>query len=228
MSHIPSRYTRNGESQQQPSERQRYYHSSQGAQSSIYASTLPEFEKEKHTAPISASIDLGKVEKQPWEGYLNDTPLPESKTQDHYLRNLRHRLFTVYHIIFGVVFVVNMSIFIVTCVRGATIPKQVGEITTANLFTSVLMRQDYVINAFFAVFCHYIPQSWPLSIRQLCARVYHLGDIHSGCGVSGTIWLMLFVGKATLEKTLGPTQPSHILNFPDVDAQLKIQYYRFR
>ncbi|KAF9258908.1 hypothetical protein L218DRAFT_1004435 [Marasmius fiardii PR-910] len=182
-------------------------HSFHSPQSSIYTlSALPELDKGKHITQASAeSIDLAKVEKQPWDGYLEDT-LPD-KTQGHFLRNLRHQLFTIYHRLFGVVFIVNMSIFIVACVRGATIPK-LGEITTANLFTSILMRQDYVINAFFAVFCHYIPLSWPLLIRQLCSRVYHLGGIHSGCGVTGTIWLMLFAGKATLAKTRGHTPVS--------------------
>ncbi|KAF9266805.1 hypothetical protein L218DRAFT_751485 [Marasmius fiardii PR-910] len=177
------------------------------AQSSTYTlSPLPELDKEKCDTKVSvSSVDLEKVEKQPWQGYLDDQ-LPE-KTQGHYVRNLRHQLFTVYHRLFGVVFIVNMAIFIWYCVKGATIP-QLGAVTTGNLFTSILMRQDYVINAFFAVFCHSIPLSWPLWIRQMFSRVYHLGGIHSGTGVSGTIWLILFAAKATYEKSRGPTQVS--------------------
>lgn len=38
---------------------------------------------------------------------------------------------------------------------------------------------------------------WPLAIRRICARVYHIGGLHSGFAVSGTIWLVLFAGQAT-------------------------------
>ena len=41
--------------------------------------------------------------------------------------------------------------------------------------------------------------SWPLSIRRVCARVYHIGGLHSGCAVSGVVWLVLFTGQATRE-----------------------------
>ncbi|KAG7093556.1 hypothetical protein E1B28_007226 [Marasmius oreades] len=182
-------------------------HTFHSAQSSTYTLTaLPEPEKEKGNPNVSvSSVDLAKAEKQPWEGYLDDE-LPD-KGEAKYVRNFRHQLFTIYHRIFGVVFIVNMSIFIVYCVRDATIPR-LGVTTTANLFTCILMRQDYVINAFFAVFCHTIPLSWPLWTRQLFSRVYHLGGIHSGTGVSGTIWLILFAAKSTYEKTRGHTQES--------------------
>uniref|UniRef100_A0A0W0F3F9 Putative nonribosomal peptide synthetase 12 n=1 Tax=Moniliophthora roreri TaxID=221103 RepID=A0A0W0F3F9_MONRR len=130
-----------------------------------------------------------------WEGYLDDE-IPD-KTQGHYVRNLRHQIFTLYRRLFGVIFVVNMAIFIAVCVRGASLPK-IGEIVVANLFCAILMRQDYIINAFFNVSCA-VPTSWPLAIRRVCARVYHIGGLHSGCAISGVLWLVLFTGKATKE-----------------------------
>lgn len=36
-------------------------------------------------------------------------------------------------------------------------------------------------------------------IRRILARVYSIGGIHSGAGVSGTVWLVLFVAQATRE-----------------------------
>ncbi|KIK52042.1 hypothetical protein GYMLUDRAFT_251511 [Collybiopsis luxurians FD-317 M1] len=120
-----------------------------------------------------------------------------NKSSGRLHRNLRHQIFTLYRRLFGVVFVSNMIIFIVICVRGASIVK-LGEIIVANLLCAVLMRQDYVINAFFTVCCS-VPTSWPLAIRRRVAEVYHIGGLHSSCAASGVAWLVLFTGKATRE-----------------------------
>ncbi|KAF4617144.1 hypothetical protein D9613_005935 [Agrocybe pediades] len=133
--------------------------------------------------------------EHPWSGYLED-PLP-SKTQGKKTRNLRHQIFTLYRRLFGVVFITNMAVFISVIFRGAN-SQQIGAIVIANLFCAILMRQDYVINAFFNVFCS-VPASWPLAIRRVCARVYHIGGLHSGCATSGVVWLALFTGQATKE-----------------------------
>lgn len=120
-------------------------------------------------------LDSSSVEKGQtlgWEGYEDD-PIPE-KTQGHYIRNLRHQIFTLYRRLFGVVFVTNMAIFIATLVKGNYNAQHLGLIVVSNLCCAILMRQDYVINAFFNVFCA-VPASWPLSIRRVCARVYHIG-----------------------------------------------------
>lgn len=92
---------------------------------------------------------LEKVEHL-WSGYEEDV-LPE-KTQPKILRNIRHQVFSLYRRLFGVVFVTNAAILIAVLVRGAN-SQQLGEIIVANLFCAILMRQDYVINAFFTVFC---------------------------------------------------------------------------
>ena len=91
-----------------------------------------------------------------WDGYLEDD-LPD-KTQGKMTRNLRHRLFTLYRRLFGVVFIINMAIFVVTLIHNQTSALHLGLVVTSNLFCSILVRQDYVINAFFTVFCS-IPRS---------------------------------------------------------------------
>ncbi|KAL6304351.1 hypothetical protein BKA93DRAFT_733116 [Sparassis latifolia] len=133
-----------------------------------------------------------------WEGYQDDV-LPD-KVHGRFLRNLQFQIFSFYRRFFGIVFVVNMAIFIAFCVHGGseTSAKKLGEIVVANLFVAILMRQDHVINAFFTVFC--APgNTWPLWIRRALARVYSIGGLHSGCAVSGTIWLVLFTVQATRE-----------------------------
>ncbi|PPR06777.1 hypothetical protein CVT24_011277 [Panaeolus cyanescens] len=142
----------------------------------------------------SDSMAVAKREL-PWSGYQDDY-MPE-KTQGKWTRNLRHQIFSLYRRLFGVVFVTNMAIFISVCVKGAN-SKEIGGIVVANLFCAILMRQDHVINAFFNVFCS-VPSSWPLAIRRVCARVYHIGGLHSGAATSGTVWLILFTGQATRE-----------------------------
>ncbi|KAI0050376.1 nonribosomal peptide synthetase 12 [Auriscalpium vulgare] len=131
----------------------------------------------------------------PWEGYKEDH-IPE-KTQGKVVRNLRHQIFDLYRRLFSVVFVANLGIFIATVVRGSN-ANHLGLIVLSNLFVAILMRQEYVVNAFFTVFTA-VPRSWPLSVRRVAARVYHIGGIHSGAGVSGTLWLIYFVVQATIE-----------------------------
>lgn len=83
-----------------------------------------------------------------WSGYLEDE-LPE-KSQGRAMRNLRHQIFYLYRRLFGVVFLTNFGIFIAVIVQGAN-SRQIGQIVLANLFVAILMRQDYVIDAFFTV-----------------------------------------------------------------------------
>ncbi|TFY68751.1 hypothetical protein EVJ58_g815 [Rhodofomes roseus] len=148
---------------------------------------------------ISASTsqsDVSSSEKgEMWQGFEDDE-LP-AKTQGHYLRNLRFQMMTLYRRLFGIVFCVNLGVFIWYAVKGAN-AEQLGRVVIGNLFTAILMRQEYVINAFFTVAC-LAPRSWPLWIRRILARVYSIGGIHSGTGVGGTIWLILFVGRGTRE-----------------------------
>ncbi|TFK64625.1 nonribosomal peptide synthetase 12 [Pluteus cervinus] len=144
------------------------------------------------TVTVCSQADLKSLQ-YPWSGYEDDE-LPE-KTQGKWARNLRHQVFSLYRRLFGVVFIVNMAIFISVIVKG-TDAQQLAQIVVANLFCAILMRQDYVINAFFNFFCS-VPTSWPLAIRRVCARVYHIGGLHSGCAISGVIWLVLFTAQAT-------------------------------
>lgn len=157
---------------------------------------------------ITSELD----KKEPWEGYENDV-LPE-KENNKALRNLRHQIFNLYRRLFSFIFIANLAIFIAFCVYGVN-AQRLGTVVIANLFTAILMRQDHIINAWFFVFTlprpsyvfhtfHHISLiysncRWPLWIRLLCARVYHIGGIHSGCGVSGTVWFVLLIAKCTRE-----------------------------
>ncbi|KAJ7780692.1 nonribosomal peptide synthetase 12 [Mycena maculata] len=149
----------------------------------------------------ASSVELkGSAPREVWEGYEKDI-LPD-KLEGRVVRNLRHQIFTLYRRLFSIVFVTNMAIFLMMLVRGGADAEYIGLITIANLFCAILMRQDYVVNVFFNVFCA-VPTSWPLSIRRICARVYHIGGLHSGCATSGVVWLALLCGQATREAIEG-------------------------
>ncbi|KAJ7250866.1 nonribosomal peptide synthetase 12 [Mycena haematopus] len=150
----------------------------------------------------SSTVELKEkvIVREAWDGYEKDV-LPV-KLQGKKVRNLRHIVFSLYRRLFGVVFLTNIGIFISMLVRGGADAQRLGLITLANLFVAILMRQDYVVNTFFNVFCA-VPTSWPLSIRRVCARVYHIGGLHSGCATSGVVWLALTCGQATKEAVDG-------------------------
>ncbi|KAJ3562122.1 hypothetical protein NP233_g9774 [Leucocoprinus birnbaumii] len=145
---------------------------------------------------LSSSLEKARsFELDPWAGFQDET-LPDKK-DSRIVRFLRHQVFTLYRKLFSVVFMINLAIFIWLLVRG-TNALEVAGVTVANLFVSILHRQEYVINTYFWIFTR-VPLSAPFWVRAAAARVYHIGGLHSGCGVSGTIWIILFAGQATKE-----------------------------
>ena len=129
---------------------------------------------EKASTEVSSesNMSLSTLEKaEPWDGYEDDTLPP--KKQARIIRNLRHQIFSLYRRLFGIVFIVNMSIFIAYLCQGGTTAQHLGLVVIANISSSIFMRQDYVINAFFAVFCA-VPLSYVFKVTHSyvysCAR----------------------------------------------------------
>ncbi|KFY29922.1 hypothetical protein V494_08373 [Pseudogymnoascus sp. VKM F-4513 (FW-928)] len=128
-------------------------------------------------------------------------PLPP-KLGRHGARALRHRFFSLYRRFFSIVFMGNMIAVIYMiqryAVQGRPNLPNLGTATAANLSIAVLMRQDHVVNLLFTLACS-VPTSAPLFIRRNCAKVYHIGGLHSGAGVAATTWLVVFTIVATIE-----------------------------
>ncbi len=140
--------------------------------------TLPYITEESPASATAVTIYDDKAESSSvevekggpiWEGYREDD-IPE-KTHGHVLRNVRFQIFSLYRRLFGIVFVTNMAIFIATCVRGGVNmdANHLGLITIANLFVAILMRQAYVINAFFTV-ALWAPRSFVYMSLALATR----------------------------------------------------------
>lgn len=157
-------------------------------------------EKEKsmevvvHSLPPSRASSGDSSESD----YSEKFQMPEKKGR-HGLRALRHRIFSLYRRLFSVVFTVNAIAAILMARYGKT-GRHLENMSTAigaNLCMAVLMRQEIVINFLFKIACS-VPISAPLWIRRNCAKVYHIGGLHSGCGVASLVWLLIFTLAATM------------------------------
>ncbi|KAF4454014.1 hypothetical protein F53441_3398 [Fusarium austroafricanum] len=114
--------------------------------------------------------------------------LPD-KTMIRPLRGLRHRIFIVYRTLFSLIGILNLAALI--CVVALQLkPESLGTITAINLAIAVLVRQETMINILYTVFCS-VPKQFPLWVRARCAKIYHLGGVHSGAGVCATAWLVI-------------------------------------
>ncbi|KAL4762308.1 putative NRPS-like enzyme [Aspergillus foveolatus] len=118
------------------------------------------------------------------EGSPSSISTPQKAQQA--MRGLRYRNFIVYRRLFSLVFMANIAMLI--CLL--TLPSNRRHITTVSfvyLTIAVLIRQDMVINMSYAVCCS-VPTSWPLAIRKRCAKIYHLGGVHSSAAVMAVAW----------------------------------------
>ena len=106
--------------------------------------------------------------------------------------------FSVYRKMFAVIFVVNLTIFIVLVAKSKGYPtlSNVKDATSANILASVMMRQENVVNFIFEIATR-VPVSTPFFIRRRLAKVYHYGGVHSGCGVAAVVWFILYTVLTT-------------------------------
>ncbi|KAJ4299755.1 hypothetical protein N0V90_005001 [Kalmusia sp. IMI 367209] len=130
-----------------------------------------------------------------------------SKNGFHGQRWLRHRAFIVYRKFFSVIVMANFAAAVVILyLRVQKDRRMLADLATAtatNLCVAVLMRCEPVINSLFTLFCS-VPLFVPLSIRKHCARIFHIGGIHSGCALSATMWFGILAIGVSLDYTKGP------------------------
>ncbi|RDB21480.1 Linear gramicidin synthase subunit D [Hypsizygus marmoreus] len=152
--------------------------------------------------PLKKEINPSALEDQTsiWAGYKQDV-LPDNR-EGQFLHNIRFRAAYLFRRFFGLVFLTNLLIFIIIASKGAN-AGQISKIVVGNIFVAVLMRQDYIVEAFFLI-CFIVPLSWPLSVRRaVAASIYHLGGLHFGAGASAVLWQILFAAQATKEMSHG-------------------------
>ncbi|KFA68354.1 hypothetical protein S40285_02485 [Stachybotrys chlorohalonatus IBT 40285] len=116
-----------------------------------------------------------------------EAAVPDKKLSKH-PRNIRHRVLIVYRRLFSIIGLINIGAAIAVLLTGT--PRDwVATVTAMNLTVAVLARQEFVINALYTITCS-VPTSWPLWLRVRCARIFHLGGVHSGAAVSAALWLL--------------------------------------
>ena len=121
----------------------------------------------------SSSDDIGARENGLyWEGYLEEEYMEKMHSKP--IRNVRYMFFSVYRRLFGITFAANMSVFIGLAATHQANTGKISYAVISNIFVSILMRQEYVINTLFSIFTAW-PQSTPLTIRRISARIFHIG-----------------------------------------------------
>lgn len=145
--------------------------------------------REKRAGEDSSSEDEEKA-----DALSSDIP---GKNQDQPLRGLRHIVFITYRRLFSLIWLVNIGA-LVALLLMADGSRWLGLLVAANLTACVLIRQELVINALYTVTCS-VPKSFPLWIRARCAKIYHLGGVHSGAGICATAWLLISTVRSTIE-----------------------------
>ncbi|RMZ74524.1 non-ribosomal peptide synthetase [Pyrenophora seminiperda CCB06] len=175
-------------------------------------------DQEKATVTIiskeSASSDVSRSpssEKLPVILSEKNTEVPDSlppKHSYHGLRWLRHRAFILYRQFFSIVILANLGVAAFLLNRKIRGEDSLSDLTmafAANLVVAVLMRSEPVVNLLFTVFCS-VPTFFPLAIRRHCARIFHIGGIHSGCAIAAIMWHFFF----TIDACLDLAKPAHL------------------
>lgn len=105
-----------------------------------------------------------------------------------------------YRILFTVVFLANLIGVILFLwlwfLHGHPNHGTCALATSTNLAVSIVIREEHVVNGLYYVFTA-LPRTYPLWIRRRVGKIYHLGGLHSGCGVAATFWFVLL----SIEKT---------------------------
>ena len=78
-----------------------------------------------------------------------------------------------------------------------------GDLIVANLAIAVLIRQQHVLNVIFAA-AGRGSSRWPLRLRWMVSKVYHIGGLHVGAALAGTAWLCAFTVVAATARAQRP------------------------
>ena len=103
----------------------------------------------------------------------------------------------LYAVLFIGVIALNLIVFAIGLMQGWWQPhapslQLIAALSQLNLLFAILPRQHWMVNLISAVATR-APVSWPLMLRWRLAQYYHVGGLHVGGAVSGTLWYVLYV-----------------------------------
>jgi len=100
-----------------------------------------------------------------------------------------------YYRLIALVVAINGAVFAIERgdwrVADGSALRALGTLTLINLAVAVLIRQQRVLNLLFDLAGRASPK-WPLKLRWSVSQVNHVGGIHVGAALAGTVWLCGF------------------------------------
>lgn len=168
----------------------------------------------------SSTLDLDKPEAQ--IDFDLDRDLPP-KTLPKLCRNLVYRAFIPYRFLLMLVYLGNIGAMVAMYVQGIN-RAWVANMVAMNLLIAVLVRQDMVVNALFTT-ASSVPKSWPLWLRASCAKIYHMGGVHSAAATWSGVWLLaanVSDAHCFSSNSCGAGYPSHSKAFQALSWMLTV------
>ncbi len=80
--------------------------------------------------------------------------------------------------------------------------RAIALVAQVNLASAVIVRQPYVVNAL-AWLSTRAPTAWPLRLRWMLGKHYHLGGLHVGAAIAGTVWYLVLVASMVRDVAAG-------------------------
>lgn len=161
----------------------------------IYSAKPPIGVTSSHRPPRPQPTAVLDLEKQAdWTVYATQELC--QKRNGSIMRNIRHRVMSMYRRLFAVIFLVNLAVAVSFAATEVVSLDRIASACLGNLTAAVVIRQEHFINLLFRSFSS-VPKSWPLSIRRYCAKIYSLGGVHSGCALFAVVWLVWLTGGLT-------------------------------
>jgi hypothetical protein len=144
--------------------------------------TIVDLEGESPSAPSGTDVQVAP------------NPLPR---RGLVTRVSRHRHLMHYNRLLIAVLAVNLVVLVQAVGAGwwsseRTNLAAIAFVAQVNLLVAVLPRQQWAINSIGRLATR--PSlRWPLRVRWALGKYYHVGGVHVGAGVSGTVWYLVFV-----------------------------------
>jgi hypothetical protein len=134
---------------------------------------------------------------------------PEKTILSPFSRGFKHPRFMHYNRLIALVVLVNGALLARHLASGdwhvadGSALSGLADLIVVNFAIAVLIRQQHVLNAIFAV-AGRGSSRWPLRLRWMISKVNHIGGLHVGAAMAGTAWLCAFTVVAAVARARRP------------------------
>ena len=130
---------------------------------------------------------------------------PDRAVPGHFSRAFKHPRFMHYYRLIALVMLVDGALLARHLARGdwhvagGSALSGLADLIVVNFAIAVLIRQQHVLNAIFAV-AGRGSSRWPLRLRWMVSKINHIGGLHVGAAMAGTAWLCAFTVVAAIPR----------------------------